>query len=139
MHPNKLLGVIADHGDFPIERLGICRSGRWLGSASHDEVLKLTDISDLLVGSDEEKEKEEQEGEVMQGAQGGESESGSDSDSDSDEGEKADEAGEHSSDEEVPVDKKRKKKTGKDPLGIKKKRVQGHLQPPANTSFFSDL
>lgn len=73
--PHKLLGVIAgppcffsllfasslthtlillvDHGTFPIERLRTDRNGAWLGSASHDDVLKLTDIRDALVDSDE--------------------------------------------------------------------------------------
>ncbi|EUC61358.1 WD repeat protein JIP5, putative [Rhizoctonia solani AG-3 Rhs1AP] len=52
--PNKLLGVIADHGTFPIERLRTDRNGAWLGSASHDNVLKLTDVRDALADSDEE-------------------------------------------------------------------------------------
>ncbi|KAB5588568.1 hypothetical protein CTheo_7993 [Ceratobasidium theobromae] len=52
--PNKLLGVIADHGTFPIERLRVDRNGAWLGSASHDDILKLTDIKDALIDSDDE-------------------------------------------------------------------------------------
>lgn len=52
--PSKLLGVVADHGDFPVERLALSRDGKWLASASHDEILKLTDIGDALVESDEE-------------------------------------------------------------------------------------
>ncbi|QRV98957.1 WD repeat-containing protein [Ceratobasidium sp. AG-Ba] len=52
--PHKLLGVIADHGEFPIERLQTDRNGAWLGSASHDDILKLTDVRDALVDSDEE-------------------------------------------------------------------------------------
>ena len=54
LYPTKLLGVIADHGEFPIERLKLDRSQRWLGSASHDEVLKLTDVKDALEESDDE-------------------------------------------------------------------------------------
>lgn len=54
--PNKLLGVIADHGEFPVERLKVDRNGKWLASASHDEVLKMTDIADALEESDEEEE-----------------------------------------------------------------------------------
>ncbi|KAH7337596.1 WD40-repeat-containing domain protein [Rhizoctonia solani] len=54
--PNKLLGSftggITDHGTFPIERLRTDRNGAWLGSASHDNVLKLTDVRDALVDSD---------------------------------------------------------------------------------------
>ncbi|KAG9102703.1 WD repeat-containing protein jip5, partial [Ceratobasidium sp. 392] len=57
--PNKLL----DHGNFPIERLKTDRNGAWLGSASHDDVLKLTDIRDALVDSDEETEGGEKDSE----------------------------------------------------------------------------
>ncbi|CEL54946.1 WD repeat-containing protein JIP5 OS=Laccaria bicolor (strain S238N-H82 / ATCC MYA-4686) GN=JIP5 PE=3 SV=1 [Rhizoctonia solani AG-1 IB] len=57
--PNKLLGVIADHGTFPIERLRTDRNGAWLGSASHDNILKMTDVRDALVDSDEEDSEKE--------------------------------------------------------------------------------
>ncbi|KAG8907861.1 WD repeat-containing protein jip5 [Tulasnella sp. 417] len=76
--PNKLLGAVADHGDFPVERLGLSRDGKWLASASHDELLKLTDVADALEeseGEDEDAEMEdvaseigEDEDEVPQGA-----------------------------------------------------------------------
>ncbi|KAF8583453.1 WD40 repeat-like protein [Ramaria rubella] len=56
--PTKFLGIIADHGDFPIERLKLDRQAKWLGSASHDEMLKLTDVGDALEDSDEEREGE---------------------------------------------------------------------------------
>ncbi|GHJ90214.1 hypothetical protein NliqN6_6616 [Naganishia liquefaciens] len=54
VHPNKFLGVIATHGDFPIERMRLDRNFRWLGSVSHDDTLKLTDVADLFEDSDEE-------------------------------------------------------------------------------------
>ncbi|CAE6524030.1 unnamed protein product, partial [Rhizoctonia solani] len=73
--PNKLLGVIADHGTFPIERLRTDRNGAWLGSASHDNVLKLTDVRDALVDSDE--------GESHDSKEEGESDDNIDNDSDS--------------------------------------------------------
>lgn len=59
--PNKLLGAVADHGDFPVERLGLSRDGKWLASASHDEVLKLTDVADALEESEGEEEDAEME------------------------------------------------------------------------------
>lgn len=52
--PSKLLGVVADHGEYPVERLALSRDGKWLASASHDEVLKMTDVGNALVDSDEE-------------------------------------------------------------------------------------
>lgn len=57
--PTKFLGVIADHGDFPIERLKLDRHNKWLGSASHDEAMKLTDVGDALEESDDEREKDD--------------------------------------------------------------------------------
>lgn len=50
------VGVIASHGDFPIERIKLDRNRRWLGSVSHDETLKLTDVADLFEDSDDEGE-----------------------------------------------------------------------------------
>jgi hypothetical protein len=80
IHPSKLLGVIAEHvskvthtsGDedgsdsedegqegFPIERMALDWSGKWLGSISHDETLKLTNIEDALEGIDSENSNDE--------------------------------------------------------------------------------
>ncbi|CCO30996.1 hypothetical protein BN14_05030 [Rhizoctonia solani AG-1 IB] len=50
---------IIDHGTFPIERLRTDRNGAWLGSASHDNILKMTDVRDALVDSDEEDSEKE--------------------------------------------------------------------------------
>ncbi|CAE7192727.1 unnamed protein product [Rhizoctonia solani] len=79
--PNKLLGVIADHGTFPIERLRTDRNGAWLGSASHDNVLKLTDVRDALVDSDEDDSNEggsdESDKEAGEGSIDGDSDLGS--------------------------------------------------------------
>lgn len=55
--PTKFLGVIADHGEFPIERIKLDRQAKWLGSASHDEVLKLTDVGDALEDSDQDEDR----------------------------------------------------------------------------------
>ncbi|CDZ96495.1 WD40 repeat protein [Phaffia rhodozyma] len=60
--PTKFMGVIAHHEDYPIERLALSRDSTILGSASHDEVCKLTDIRDIFDESDDEDE-EEGEGE----------------------------------------------------------------------------
>lgn len=56
--PTKFLGIIADHGEFPIERLKLDRQAKWLGSASHDEILKLTDVGDALEESDEDEDED---------------------------------------------------------------------------------
>jgi WD repeat-containing protein 55 len=83
IHPSKFLGVIAAHGassaeqehedrggdnlhsnaeGFPIERMKLDRHKKWLGSISHDELLKLTDIEGALEGSEE--DSDEQDGAV---------------------------------------------------------------------------
>jgi WD repeat-containing protein 55 len=45
LHPNKILGVIGDHEDFPVEGLCASREGNLLGSFAHDEVVRFWDIS----------------------------------------------------------------------------------------------
>ena len=47
LHPNKILGVIGDHEEFPVEGLCASRDGRVLGSYAHDEVVRFWDISDI--------------------------------------------------------------------------------------------
>ncbi|WVN88443.1 WD repeat-containing protein JIP5 [Cryptococcus depauperatus CBS 7841] len=54
--PHKFLGVVATHGDFPIERIRLDRNAKWLGSISHEECLKLTDLEDLFEDSSDEDE-----------------------------------------------------------------------------------
>ncbi|KAF8958962.1 WD repeat-containing protein JIP5 [Flammula alnicola] len=45
--PTKLLGVVADHGEWPIERIAIESEHQkrwWVGSVGHEEVLRMTDL-----------------------------------------------------------------------------------------------
>ena len=53
IHPNKLLGAVAHHGDFPVERIKMDRRDKWMGSVSHDSILKMTDLEGALEDSDE--------------------------------------------------------------------------------------
>ena len=48
LYPNKLLGVIGDHDDFPVERLRISGDGKLLGSCSHDCLVKFWSLEGLL-------------------------------------------------------------------------------------------
>lgn len=59
--PHKFLGVVATHEEFPVERIRLDRNNKWLGSVSHDECLKLTDVEDLFEDSDEDDDMEEDE------------------------------------------------------------------------------
>lgn len=66
IHPNKLLGGVADHGDFPVERIKMDRRGKWMGSVSHDSILKMTDLEGALEDSSE----DSGEGDDSNGEQG---------------------------------------------------------------------
>jgi len=61
--PTRLVGVIADHGDFPIERIAIDRAGegRWVGSVGHDEALRMTDLREVFEDEDARAAKTEDE------------------------------------------------------------------------------
>eukprot|EP00899_Mesostigma_viride_P008768 jgi/Mesvir1/17893/Mv12963-RA.1 len=45
--PNKMLGIIGEHAEYPIERLAISPDRAFLASASHDNSVKIWDIAFL--------------------------------------------------------------------------------------------
>jgi WD repeat-containing protein 55 len=55
VHPNKLVGIIGEHGDggLPVERLAWSRDKRVLASASHDNTVKLWDVAYLFEDDDD--------------------------------------------------------------------------------------
>ncbi|WWD22770.1 hypothetical protein CI109_107263 [Kwoniella shandongensis] len=120
--PHKFLGVIATHEEYPIERIKLDRNRKWLGSVSHDECLKLTDVEDLFEesdGEDEDEDAEMEDGEEdKEDEEEGEGEGEADSDSDSD--------------AEPTVKKMRKNKGGMGDMG----RTQAQND---NDDFFADL
>ncbi|EGO01109.1 hypothetical protein SERLA73DRAFT_179167 [Serpula lacrymans var. lacrymans S7.3] len=158
LFPTKLLGVVADHGAWPIERIAVDQGGegRWVGSVGHEDILKMTDLKDVFEDEDgdEEKATDDENESVAQdeddgkdGGGGAENEDEgevetihssdavpedaqkSDKDSSGDEGE--------GEDSDVPKEKKRKRKPEKNPLAGKKKK--GRNQIDADPSFFSGL
>ncbi|KAI0772824.1 WD40-repeat-containing domain protein [Trametes elegans] len=164
--PTKLLGVVVDHGDFPIERIAVDMNGegRWVGSAGHEEVLKLTDLKEVFEDEDEdeddgedEDEDEDKDSEAEPGEKyaevhadaNREDGSGGDQegmtkpttriDGDDDEQDKED-AEAPSRDEDDPEEepRKRKRKKERDPLNaIKRKKGKNELE--AEPAFFADL
>ena len=134
--PTRVVGVIADHGDFPIERIAIDRAGegRWVGSVGHDEVLRLTDLREVLEDEDErdtEAEDDGGEGDASgdDGAQPGLSLAKSETADEDDGGE------EQSGDEsELPKPRKRRKKDKKE-----RPQKKGRNQVVVDPSFFSGL
>lgn len=60
LYPTKILGIVGEHEDFPVERIVLDRTRRVLGSVSHDNTVKLWDIGYLYDegGDDDEGEEE---------------------------------------------------------------------------------
>ncbi|KAJ3695127.1 hypothetical protein LUZ60_000504 [Juncus effusus] len=46
--PNKIVNPLAEHSEFPIERLAFSSDMKFLGSISHDQMLKIWDLEELL-------------------------------------------------------------------------------------------
>ncbi|KAI1787277.1 WD40 repeat-like protein [Ganoderma leucocontextum] len=164
LFPTKLLGVIADHGEFPIERIAVDMNGegRWVGSVGHEEVLKLTDLQEVFEdenedenedegeggeesGSDAEGDGAEEEG-VETGSDGetkakagpskGKGREQDDGDSDAEDSDANEDSGEE--EEAEPEPRNRKRKNEKDPLQAVKRR-KGRNEVEAEPAFFDDL
>ena len=114
------VGVIASHDDYPIERLKLDRHAKWLGSVSHDECIKLTDVQDMLEDSDDEDEEDAAESLEAEEPDDGVQEA-------------ANEDVEMDSDEE-PEKKKRQKKRKKAGMGDMTTSVRNE-----DKGFFDDL
>ncbi|KAG9313798.1 WD40-repeat-containing domain protein [Chiua virens] len=139
LFPTKLLGVVADHGSFPIERIVVDQSGegRWIGSAGHDDTLKMTDLKDIFEDEDCDDEQE------LDGSVHGEEEAHS-SKGETEREARSDDA--HEALQPQPEDqsegwdspketKKKRKKEGKDSLEGRKKKGRNEID--AEPSFFS--
>ena len=134
--PTKLLGIVADHGDFPVERIVVDRAGegRWVGSVGHEDILKLTDLKDIFEDEDEGGIEMEEKGHVRSEGVGP---SVTIPDLVGEEKEVEDPESEEPEPEE-PKPKKRKMKQAKDPLA-KKREKKVRNQIVTDPSFFSGL
>jgi len=144
LFPTKLLGVVADHGSFPIERIAVDLGGegKWVGSAGHDDTLKMTDLR--AVFEDEESDEAAEDSENVQSAPASdidrEEPDGTGDESPCREGTPS--AVETDSDEDVqasdsPKEKKRKSKSTKNALAGKSKKARNQID--ADPSFFKGL
>lgn len=133
--PTKLLGIVTNHGDYPVERVVIDRAGegRWVGSVGHDDVLKLTDLKDIF----EDEDKDNTEGGVCEDVDGEEDPSVAVTEMAEQESKAEDSDSEVPELEEEHKSKKRKKRT-KDSLS-KKREKKGRNQIVTDPSFFSGL
>ncbi|OEL27114.1 WD repeat-containing protein 55 [Dichanthelium oligosanthes] len=48
--PNRIIRPLAEHSEYPIEALAFSNDKKYLGSLSHDKMLKLWDLQELLNG-----------------------------------------------------------------------------------------
>lgn len=141
--PTRLVGVIADHGDFPIERIAVDHAGegRWVGSVGHDEVLRLTDLREVLEDEDERDAKAEDDADVRD-TSGDDGDEGAQPElslarseiADKDGGGEEEESGDES---DVPKPRKRRKKAEGDLKGRTQRK--GRNQVDVDPSFFSGL
>lgn len=51
--PNKIIQPIGEHSEYPVERLAFSHDRKYLGSASHDHLLKLWDLNELVQDSED--------------------------------------------------------------------------------------
>jgi WD40 repeat protein len=64
LHPDKLLGVLGEHDGYPVEKLQFNADRSFVGSVSHDNLIRLWDASilkDDADGDDKDEEEEEDE------------------------------------------------------------------------------
>eukprot|EP01035_Chromulina_nebulosa_P018101 gene18101-23752_t len=59
LHPNKILGVIGDQEEFPVEGIKMNRDGRLLSSYSHDDIIRFWDVSMFADDVDDDEEVED--------------------------------------------------------------------------------
>jgi WD repeat-containing protein 55 len=162
--PTKLLGAVADHGAFPIERVRVDMGGqgRWVASVGHEEAIKMTDLREVFEDDEGDAGEDQDGGDASDDDKDGELDaaavrkafgyadeeaSKSDSDSDSDSPQEPQPAAQEEpqedadadadSDAERPTEKKRKRKQA-DPLQAAK-RKKGRDQMDAERGFFSGL
>jgi len=60
IYPNKLLGVIGDHDEFPIEKIAMSHDRALVASCSHDNTVQFWDIQFLTNDKDDDDEPESQ-------------------------------------------------------------------------------
>lgn len=94
IQPNKILGVIGDHEDFPVEAISTSFDRRVLGSISHDNIIRFWDIS--LFTEDDGDEFDEE----IQSVEGGDVDEEADGDEEGDEQEEEEEEEDNPMEEE---------------------------------------
>ncbi|WOO84608.1 WD repeat-containing protein JIP5 [Vanrija pseudolonga] len=143
IQPNKFLGVIATHDEYPIERLALDRNRKWLGSVSHDQCIKLTDVEDLFVDSDDEdaamddNDDSDDDDEMGAGAEAADDAEEDEDDEDAEEAADEDDSDVEMNDEEEEEEEAPKTKLSRRGQGIH--HAKHAKAEPEDTGFFDDL
>lgn len=130
VQPNKMLGVLGEHGEIDIERLAVNKSKTYLASASHEETVRIWNLNVLEDDEDEddgEEEKEEQEDNEKDEEEEEEDDSKATKETDSSSSD-----GEDDSDREDNNNKRKRNEKGAH-------RINKKGQPAGSDNFFADL
>lgn len=134
IQPNTMVGVLGEHGDFDIERLAASSDMQMMASASHDNTVKIWDLS-ILVDDDEEDEEdndEEEERKMRSAAAAAAKEKEEES---SDEDEDSDESDGDGIKRKKKKKKQKRKKKKRGDHRIQKKQTQQNSE----NNFFADI
>jgi WD repeat-containing protein 55 len=83
IQPNKMIGVLGDHEDFPVEGMQASPDSKFLASFAHDNIVRFNDISMFADDEDDETDEPEAtrvEGDAVMAASGSDSEEEGDDD-----------------------------------------------------------
>jgi WD repeat-containing protein 55 len=53
IQPDKFLGILGDHDEFPVEQIALTHDSKWIGSVTHDNRVRFWDASDLNEDDDD--------------------------------------------------------------------------------------
>ncbi|KAK2075785.1 hypothetical protein QBZ16_001526 [Prototheca wickerhamii] len=126
VQPNRLLGVLGAHADYPIEHLALSGDGAVLASASHDQTVKLWDLEAEGEGEAEEAEGKEASEEAHEEANAGAGAA-----------QPADDAPSSDSDDSDSDDDRRPQRKGK--RRGKKEKTAGQPKGKRRNTFFDGL
>jgi hypothetical protein len=166
LYPTKLLGTLADHGEFPVERVRVDEGGqgRWVASVGHEEVIRMTDLRDVFEDEKDEEDAEDDEDAQTDDAASAAHVASSDDDGARPKGKAAmvvaeqqdnddedDElatapkhesklAGDDRDSDDGTVKERKRKRKDRDPLGaMKRSKKAGRNEVQAEQTFFADL
>jgi WD40 repeat protein len=132
LQPNKIIGVVGDHEDFPVEGIKSSFDRRTIGSFAHDEILRFWDVS-MLAEDDEDDDENDKQNEM--------DEDGQDNGEDADDAEQDDEEmdDDEQDDDNKWEDMSESSEFDSGSSDDEPNKVQKRHIPTASEKFFADL